>query len=96
VKIKYFVFILTHPQAIASNDIDSARPAVVLPGSLWELADDGLNFLQQHTWSDTESEKDCEISIAVANVVLQAALRNPETILRPMVDQGGEVNDWFR
>jgi hypothetical protein len=86
-------FVTQSSQAIISNNIDSARPAAILPVSLWELADDGLNFLQQHTWSDTESEKDCEVSIAVANVVLQAALRNPDVILRYMVDQGGEVSD---
>jgi hypothetical protein len=50
------------------------------------LADDGFFFLQNHTWSEVQSENDFNASVVVAKMILRAAEQRPEVILKQLAD----------
>src|SRR5262245_55654053 len=52
------------------------------------LADDGFYFLQNYAWSDVQSEKDLDVSVAVAKMVLEAADHDPEIMIRTITEPG--------
>jgi hypothetical protein len=54
------------------------------------LADDGLQFLNNQPWTDPRSENDLHASVAVAKMVLDAADRDPDVMVRAM--EAGEVS----
>ena len=82
-------------QSITTPDSpDHAAPAWLFPDLFLSLADDGFFFLQNHLWSDVQSESDFNASVAVAKMILQAAEQNPDTMLRRMSDSS-EVRKMF-
>jgi hypothetical protein len=48
--------------------------------------DDGFFYLQNHTWSEVQSENDFTASVAVAKMILQAAEHKPDIILKQLAD----------
>jgi len=73
-------------QAIMSADTRYVPPAQVFPDAFMSLAEDGFFFLQNHTWSEVQSENDFVASVAVAKMILRAALQKPDIILKQLAD----------
>lgn len=74
-------------QAITVPDSPGyTTPAQLFPELFLSLADDGFFFLQNHLWSEVQSENDFNASVAVARMILQAAEQNPDVMLRRVSD----------
>lgn len=74
-------------QAITTSDTEGyATPAQISPEAFYSSAEDGFFFLQNHSWSEVQSENDFAASVAVAKMILQAAEQKPDVILKQMTD----------
>jgi hypothetical protein len=69
-----------------SPDTGYITPAQASSEAFLSLAEDGFFFLQNHTWSEVQSENDFTASVAVAKLILQAAEQKPEIILKQLAD----------
>jgi len=73
-------------EAVTVADAGYAAPAQTFPDAFLSLVEDGFFFLQNHAWSEVQSENDFTASVAVAKMILQAAEQKPEVMLRPLAD----------
>jgi hypothetical protein len=71
---------------ITSADTGYAAPAQAFPDAFLSLAEDGFFFLQNHTWSEVQSENDFTASVAVAKMILQAAEQKSDIILKQLAE----------
>ena len=69
-----------------SEDNGYVPPALTSPGAFLSLAEDGFFFLQNHTWSEVQSENDFTASVAVAKMILQAAEQKSDIILKQLAE----------
>jgi len=84
-----------------SADTGYMSQARAFPEIFLSVAEDGFYFLQNHTWSEVQSENDFTASVAVAKMILQAAEQKPDIILKQLADtseryarQGLTVRTW--
>jgi hypothetical protein len=69
-----------------SADTGYVPPAQAFPDAFLSLAEDGFFFLQNHTWSEVQSENDFTASVAVARMILQAAEKRPDIVLKQLAE----------
>jgi len=73
-------------EAVTSADTGYATLAQIFPDTFLSLAEDGFFFLQNHAWSEVQSESDFIASVAVAKMILQAAEQKSDIMLRQLAD----------
>jgi hypothetical protein len=73
-------------QAVTSADTGYVTLAQIFPDTFLSLAEDGFFFLQNHAWSEVQSESDFIASVAVAKMILQAAEQKSDIMLRQLAD----------
>ena len=69
-----------------SEDTEHTSLARTFSDPFLSLAEDGFFFLQNHMWSEVQSERDFAASVAVAKMILQVAEQKPDISLKQLAD----------